>query len=180
MMMRRLATALVTLSLLLCVATLVMWGRSLFVRDIVGFGRAGGNCHLAQSIFGLVHILSTLDGGCEGGVTWSSDRLAKNALWNGGMSSYPPRIRWRFGCAYETYPDYHLGLSATSPGFTTNHRLIVVPYAYPAALFAILPAIYLIRRWRTWRRGKGGLCTTCGYDLRASPKRCPECGTATA
>ena len=33
------------------------------------------------------------------------------------------------------------------------------------------------RKGRAARRAKQGLCPRCGYDLRASKERCPECGT---
>jgi hypothetical protein len=57
-------------------------------------------------------------------------------------------------------------------------RKLEVPDWLFVILFAIAPAIEF-RRWRARRRYGGGCCRRCGYDLRATPDRCPECGTET-
>jgi hypothetical protein len=54
---------------------------------------------------------------------------------------------------------------------------LVAPYWLLVGLTAIAPLCALMRRRRAARRRPSGVCTTCGYDLRASKERCPECGT---
>ena len=44
-------------------------------------------------------------------------------------------------------------------------------------LFTVLPAARLFYHRKTARRFRRGRCRACGYDLRATPDRCPECGT---
>jgi hypothetical protein len=49
-----------------------------------------------------------------------------------------------------------------------------------AALSLGTSIVFLIvsfRKWRRWCWRRSGRCLTCGYDLRASGERCPECGT---
>ncbi|HZN68177.1 MAG TPA: hypothetical protein VFB66_23020 [Tepidisphaeraceae bacterium] len=51
-------------------------------------------------------------------------------------------------------------------------RLVRLPHWFLLLSSAVPPTAAL----RSRRRRKGGLCVACGYDLRATPGRCPECG----
>lgn len=63
---------------------------------------------------------------------------------------------------------------------TLTFTELMVPYWFLVLVFGF-PAAWLImpeKRSRRWARQ--GRCTRCGYDLRHSPDRCPECGNQRA
>jgi len=70
----------------------------------------------------------------------------------------------------------------TEPTGTTPlpYRMIVIPLLYMALPLAVPPALWLALALRRRRRLRAGLCRNCGYDLRGTPGRCPECGTDVA
>ena len=57
---------------------------------------------------------------------------------------------------------------------------LTVPYWFVALVLVPVPFVWLLRSRRSARDGRRGRCAACGYDLRASPERCPECGATAA
>ncbi|MCZ6653217.1 MAG: hypothetical protein O7D91_09345 [Planctomycetota bacterium] len=53
---------------------------------------------------------------------------------------------------------------------------VFIPHWIPSGLFAAMLALCFLPLGRRRKRKMLGLCVKCGYDLRASKDRCPECG----
>jgi hypothetical protein len=66
------------------------------------------------------------------------------------------------------------GLSMNSPA--SRQRQVFVPWWPIALILLVLWLMLFIPFWKKRNRIRKGLCVKCGYDLRATPGRCPECG----
>jgi hypothetical protein len=52
-----------------------------------------------------------------------------------------------------------------------------IPFWFPLLISLAIPTWLTLRHRRRLARTASRLCPTCGYVLRATPDRCPECGT---
>src|SRR5258706_10489088 len=150
-------SVLAALSLLLCMATAMLWVRSYFVADIL-------KDNLANREIGSTH-----------------GRLV--ASWSNGH--LPITINWRWTQLSPIDVDQRLRINGfhVTVGFAYYQpspmgiRGVMAPHWAMALLFAVLPTIQAYRRILFHRRCLVPTsCVKCGYDLRATPDRCPECG----
>ena len=63
-----------------------------------------------------------------------------------------------------------------APGWNVHANEYEIHYWVLTFLLGIAPAARIIATIRRRRCFATGHCTSCGYDLRATPDRCPECG----
>ena len=175
--MRRLARHLFTLcsaaSLLVCLAAAVFAVRGIWRSDWVNYA-GHRNSVMAASI------------GSTGWYTYWADATIGVHGWHAG--SDPATAPY-----FQMPPADHLHLlglslvrgrtapSQNSPlGGNRFYMTLMVPHWMLALAAAVLPAFWLRRHRRHLGRLTRGLCPACGYDLRASPERCPECGAERA
>lgn len=94
----------------------------------------------------------------------------------------PGEIRWHFS-SDPTRIDFEgfwgIGWETLTFSLWTLQCLTVPHWLFVLAC-ALLPLAWLHRRRRIARRRTSQRCVTCGYNLRATPDRCPECGTVVA
>jgi len=148
-------------SLVLCAATTVLFVHSGFRYVYISIGTSPTHVHWNfGSARGRFY--------CERVAYPSGYRDVVGWRVGGGPGSGPAAWSWRFG-GFEAYHKVFAGSGVDFGQF-------VVPHYFAMLVLLMLPA----RWWMNRRHVPPGHCRRCGYDLRATPQRCPECGGATA
>ena len=187
-MRRRLFTFASAISALLFLATCVLWVRS--------YWRADGVKHTSHHTvwagrsdagrFWVVRGADTdayppgwrIEGGGihtdpNGWAVETGETPAGMSFWYWESMSHAPgkRSSW-LGMGFAGASWHAANPADQSPA---GKRVVVIPTWGPALLLAALPLLKAASLARSRRRG-ADTCARCGYDLRATPVRCPECG----
>src|SRR5438093_8004266 len=192
-MKRRLLNLLTVLSLVLC-AAVVLWVRSYRVGTRITAAKAW----LGKDSWRLAGMEADARGGAVtvSGIYGSSAtqpnfddtpavRLMPGVYLEKALSPNHPFDDWFFGdgwrCRLFGFGIYSDRFSDSPPDWKDARFVgVATPGWFAALALAVLPAVRLFIAARTHRRLRLRLCPRCGYDLRAAPGRCPECGTASS
>jgi len=165
------------MSLLLCVLIFGLWLRSYTSRDevlwmswnskIVRYSEKAVAWDQGQ----LDVVYHSVD--YPPGWTWAND--PRKAGWR--FFSYPlgpGTLEWNWW-RYESN-GAGVGRGRLMGSFDRAYK-IEVAMGPLIVLTAITPAWWIWTALRRRNKRMPGYCRVCGYDLRATPERCPECGT---
>jgi hypothetical protein len=164
LMRRKLFTFAAGVSALLCVGVCVLWVRSYWRMDTLA-----GYCGRDDWVQISSQRGSVLLGHASRNNLAASGML--QGFWLGVVYLHEPGAR-QVGTHWRGFGYYH----RRNPPQAISQTLLWFPDWLLVLSGAVLPLAFLNRRRRIRRRAASGSCLRCGYDLRATPERCPECG----
>jgi hypothetical protein len=199
-MKRRLFNLAAAVSLVLCLGAIAAWVDSHWGIRAAGVAVKEGSCSILVAGDSVtLSVERVFNRGLFGWdssspifATLSIPESCNNSYAQGACSQFEDRLGchddvtgrrgkiWLgFGASSEDA--LNLGLRGVAPGEKLGPDYHVwqlyVPSWLPAASFSLLPIWWLVGGSKRQRRVLENHCEKCGYDLRATPDRCPECGT---
>ena len=167
--------ALAAASLLLCLATAGLWVRSYWGYDrFIARRLSATGLRRGVEFPKYQGCIGSYRGRLGGWFQFSGQPEGQRAEpWEfevGPADEFIGSIRTRF--PFRTYRGVYVGCP-----YTVNYWSL--PDWSLVSAFALLPSIATFRQVRVARRRRRarlGRCVACGYDLRATPERCPDCG----